>query len=58
VRGRKYCEITSRCIAIKTVHGKGLFTALSLVRERGRQARSAKVRIGREVNCHERIEAQ
>ena len=34
--GRKYFEITSRGIAIKTVRDKGLFTALSLSRKRRR----------------------
>ena len=34
--GRRYFEITSRGIAIKTVREKGLFTALSLARKRRR----------------------
>ncbi len=34
--GRKYFEITSRGIAIKTVRDKGLFAALSLARKRRR----------------------
>ena len=34
--GRKYFEITSRGIAIKTIRDKGLFTALSLSRKRRR----------------------
>ena len=36
--GKRYFEITSRGIAIKTIRDKGLFTALSLSRKRKREA--------------------
>jgi L-alanine-DL-glutamate epimerase-like enolase superfamily enzyme len=35
--GEKFFEITSRGIAIKTIRDKGLFTALSLARKKGRK---------------------